>query len=158
MMWAMLILIVGLLLIYLEFYLPGGVMGVAGGLILLGNIVVFSLSSESPLFVVIIIITTLVGVVAVAKIALWRIRSAKPEDSIYLEGDQEGFKASEYAEDIVGMEGVAASNLRPSGHIVVESKKYQAVSKSGYISKGSKIIVSGGEGAHLQVKCIKKER
>ena len=59
--------------------------------------------------------------------------------------------------DLVGKEGVVSSDLKPSGHILVEDNYYQAVSKTGYIEKGRNIKVIGGQGARLICKEVKGE-
>ena len=48
--------------------------------------------------------------------------------------------------------GTAESDLKPSGHVMVEGKREQAVSQGTYIKKGEKIKVVGGEGARLIVR------
>lgn len=50
--------------------------------------------------------------------------------------------------------GQTVSDLGPSGFVVVEGKRYQAIARSGYIDKGNAITVIGGQGAHLLVKLV----
>ena len=52
----------------------------------------------------------------------------------------------------MGKEGTVAANLKPAGHVSIEGKRYQAVSRMGYLDLGTKITVIGGEGGHLIVK------
>ncbi len=157
MLLSLLLIVAGLLMIFLEFFLPGGIMGGIGVLVLLGNIIFTALNSDSLLPVIFVIILTGGGVVAVAKIALWKIRRGDPETSVYLKKDQEGYKASQFADETIGEEGETLSTLSPSGHVLVQNVKYQALSKTGFIEKGTTIVVTGGEGAHLIVKKISKE-
>ncbi len=48
--------------------------------------------------------------------------------------------------------------IRPQagGHISIEGKQYSALSQSGYIVKGEKVTVIGGEGDTLIVRHNKK--
>jgi membrane-bound serine protease (ClpP class) len=96
--------------------------------------------------------SSLLALIVLIKFALWRVKSGKPGSSVYLSGDQEGYRAPTFCQDAVGKEGVALSDLGPSGHILVENKKLQAVSKSGYLEKGSEIVVLEGKGAYLLVR------
>lgn len=142
---------IGLLLIFFEFFLPGGIMGIAGGLLVVISIVFFSTQADSVLFVVLYILGALFFVGLLIRFALWRIRKGKTK-GICLNTAQEGYVASKFEEGLIGQEGEALSDLKPAGHIRVKEKRYQAVSQHGYVIKGSKIEVVGGEGAHLIVK------
>jgi len=146
----------GLLLIFIEFFLPGGVMGAAGGVFIIVSIVFFVVQAQSLLAVILYLLATLFFVGVLMRFALWRLRKGNLK-GIYLNSAQEGYFASEYAKDLIGKEGKAFSDLKPSGHILVEGKRYQAVSKVGYVTKGTEIVVVGGEGGHLIVKKITKE-
>ena len=39
--------IIGLLLIFIEFFVPGGILGVTGGILLVGSVIFFALLEES---------------------------------------------------------------------------------------------------------------
>ncbi len=142
---------IGLFLIFLEFFLPGGIMGIGGGILVIVSIVFYALHAESALPVILFAIAALFFVGLLIRFAIWRIQKGKAK-GIFLNTDQEGYIASKYAEELIGHGGEALSDLKPAGHILVEGKRYQAVSKVGYVTKGSKIEVVGGEGAHLIVK------
>jgi len=88
----------------------------------------------------------------VVKFALWKIQTAKAGTGVYHSDDQEGYIASGFDETLIGREREVTADLRPSGYVTVDSKRYQAVSKSGYIEKGSQVQIVSGEGAHLIVK------
>ena len=150
------LLALGLLLIFFEFYLPGGVMGTIGSLTVLASIVIFTIQSDSPIAVFFFIVGSVTAVVLLFKFALWRIRHAEPGRSIYLDNDQEGYVASSYEASTIGKKGIVESDLRPGGYSLVEGKKYLAISQSGYLSKGEEIEVLGGQGESLTVKGLKK--
>jgi membrane-bound ClpP family serine protease len=48
--------------------------------------------------------------------------------------------------------GYADTDLKPSGHVLVEGNRFQAVSKNGYIDKATEIEILGGIGSHLIVQ------
>ncbi|MFT4552252.1 MAG: membrane-bound ClpP family serine protease [Chlamydiales bacterium] len=148
---------VGLLLIYMEFYLPGGIMGTCGSILLVMGVVFFSQGSENPLHVMLFTVGAMVGLAFVVMFALNRIKSADPESSVYLSDDQEGYRAPTFSAEAVGKMGSVLTDMKPSGHILIEGKQFQAVSKTGYLLKGSEVIVTGGKGAYLFVKPCKKE-
>ncbi len=145
-------MILGLILVLLEFFVPGGVIGAGGAILLIFGLVIFATGSPSILLTIVVVVVLLVALGCLVKFALWRIRHTKQESSIYLKTDQEGYRASEFGEELVGKEGTIVSPLRPSGNIVIEGKRIQAVSLEGYLDKGTKVVVVAGEGAHLIVR------
>ncbi|MBA3815632.1 MAG: serine protease [Parachlamydiaceae bacterium] len=152
-----LLLFFGMLLIFLEFYVPGAVMGVCGGLMVFVSIILFAMQSQSIGFTLLYIIGAIVSLVILFKFALWRIRTAKPGQSIFSDSSQEGFFASHVDTSVIGKKGIVDTDLKPSGHIIVDGKRLQAISQSGYITKGSEVLVIGGQEANLIVKLSKKE-
>lgn len=151
------LLLLGLLLIFLEFYLPGAIMGIAGGIMVFSSIVLFAMDSESPLLTALYVLGACVSLVFLIKFAIWRIRTAKPGTSIYSDASQDGFQASQFDATAVGKIGVVVTDLKPGGHVVVDGKRMQAISQSGYIAKGGEVIVVGGQEESLIVKLYKKE-
>lgn len=150
------LLILGLFLVLLEFYIPGAIMGILGALLILTSIIIFGMADHSGLEIVFFVLGVCVGLVFVVRFAIWRIYSKRKENTIYLEKDQEGYFASSYDQSVIGKEGKVLADLKLSGHIIIDGKEYQALSEAGYIPKGKEIIVIGGRGAYLIVK-LKKE-
>lgn len=150
-------LFLGLLLILIEFYLPGAIIGTIGGILVVTSIVLFAMEATSPLYVVLYIIGVVLAVTYLIKFALWRIRTAKPGRSIYLNSDQTGYQASSFDSSAIGKTGVVVTDLKPGGHILIDGKRMQAISQSGYLTKGTEVIVLSGQEESLIVKQIKKE-
>lgn len=150
------LLILGLVLIFLEFYIPGAVMGIIGGVMVLISLVLFASESTSPVYVVLYIILTGVLLVGLVRFALWRIPQARKGFSIYSGSDQEGYVASTYDSAAIGKTGVVLSDLKPGGYILVDGKQHQAISREGYIVKGTEVLVLSGEEESLIVKSIAK--
>lgn len=151
------LLIVGLFLVFLEFFVPGGIVGAIGGVVLIVSIVFFALNSTSALWTIVYTLSIFVFLAFIVKYALWRIKHGKVK-GIFLNTIQEGYFASEFPKELIGKEGEALSDLKPSGHIQIEGKRYQALSKMGYIVKGTKVKVIGGQGAHVIVIVIEGKK
>ncbi|MGE3954448.1 MAG: NfeD family protein [Parachlamydiales bacterium] len=152
MIWGGLMIGVGLLLIILEFFLPGGIMGAAGGLLYLMGLVAFALNSPSLILTLAVVAVAVAALFLAVWITLKRMRESKSETPIFLKSDQEGYKASAWASELVGKEGTVRSDLKPAGHVLIEGQRYQALSRGGYLPQGAPIVVIGGQGAHLIVK------
>ena len=149
-----LLLIAGWVFLYLEFFLPGGLMGVIGGIGLVLAVVLFAFEAP-PIWAMLLFIAAVVVVTALlVKWTLRQIRATKKTNSMYLADDQEGFRATSYDASLVGKECITDTDFRPAGHILVEGRRLQALSKSGYIEPGVAVIIIGGEGAHLIIKPI----
>lgn len=151
------LLIFGLILIFIEFYIPGAIMGIAGGLMVFTSIIMFAMQSQSPWEIAIYVVVVGVVLGYLIKFAIWRIRTAKPDYSIYSDDSQNGFQASSFDSTAIGKHGVVVTDLKPGGHILVDGKRLQAISQSGYLTKGTEVLVIGGQEESLIVKPIKKE-
>lgn len=141
---------IGLIMIFLEFYLPGAILGTIGGVLLLAS-VLLAADGEYILFTILYTIAVVVSVVALIKYALWKIPHSKQSDSIYSNDAQVGYYASSYDLDAIGKEGIVLSDLKPGGFIEVEGQQLPAISESGYVVKGEKVKVLRGEGDSLIV-------
>ncbi len=153
-MTAYLLLFVGLLLVFLEFYLPGAVMGTAGAILIVLSIAWYATSDASGLEILIFIAVAIGGVIGVINLALWSIRRTGKAKSIFLESDQEGYKASRYEEELIGKKGHCHTSLRPGGYVKIDGKKYAAISVSGLLDKQDEIEVMEIEGETLKVRKI----
>lgn len=152
-----LILVVGLLLVFLEFYLPGIILGTIGTFMIITSVILFAMQANSPLAVLLFLVAALVGIALVIRLAIVRIRRTAKDNTMYLNTDQEGYVASTFDRSTIGKGGVAVSDLKPSGRALIDGKEYQVASQSGYLSEGTEVIVIGGLGAVLTVKPMHKE-
>ena len=146
------VLALGLLLIFFEFYLPGGVVGALGTLVVIASIVLFMMQYDSLIAIILYIAAVFGALFYLFRFALWRIKTAKPEHSVYSASHQEGYIASTYDKTAIGKLGVVQSDLKPGGYIIIEGRKHYAISQSGYLTKGSTVVVTGGQGESLTVK------
>lgn len=150
-----LLVILGLCLILLEFYLPGAVMGILGGVSIVTAIILFASQTSSLVAVVLFVLGTVVCVGLLIRFALWRIVHAKPQYSIYSDQSQEGYQASTYDQSAIGKTGLVVADLKPGGYIVIGGHQHPAISLEGYVTKGEHVIVVSGQEQSLIVK--KKE-
>lgn len=149
-----LLLFIGVFLIFLEFYTPGGILAVAGGFFWIIAVIGYTSKADSAFDAVAFSFVAILLLIFVVWFALQRIKKSAKDNTFYLQQDQEGFQASEFNESLIGKMGQTVSDLGPSGFVVVEGKRYQAIARSGYIDKGNAITVIGGQGAHLLVKLV----
>jgi len=138
-----LLILVGYLLIYLEFFFPSWVFG---------SFALFSLIGASVLFPVWwAFLPIFAGGAIFAFIGLYQVRH-----KIALKESQEGFLASAFDPQMIGKRGVVATDLKPSGTVEIGQDRIPATSQTDYLAKGTSIEVVGGEGANLIVRSTKK--
>lgn len=143
----------GLLFLFFEFFLPGGVVGVIGGLFIIASLflMIFLIQAE-PLFLTLYIFFLLLSIFCTVKLALTIVKRKSEKNFFCLHKNQEGFVASFHQKELYGKIAIAASDLKPSGYIAVDGEYYQAVSDSSYIKKNEKVLIEGGEGSRLIVR------
>src|SRR5699024_1033805 len=65
---------------------------------------------------------------------------------------ESGYVSSTLSKELIGREGIAKTDLRPSGKVEIDDKWYDAVSLDGYITKGTMIRVEKHENYNLFVR------
>ncbi|MDR2539153.1 MAG: hypothetical protein LBC45_00775 [Chlamydiales bacterium] len=143
--------ILGLIFIFFEFFFIGAVFAVLGSLFIVLSLILFFLSNPITLSLIYLVVT-LFAVIGMCKGALWWIKSSRRQGEFYLQNDQEGYSISFFDQNLVSKEGVVLTELKTAGHVLIEQKRYQAVSEGGFITKDTPIVVLGGRGAYLIVK------
>ncbi len=144
----------GLVFIYLEFFLPGGIAAALGILALLAGVILFSMSHSLLVVLLYAAVFSLLCGLSIA-LALKKVKASGKHQTVYLSKDQSGYQAPRFEERLIGKIATATSNFTPSGHIEVDGELFQAVSQGRFIPKGSKVRIIGGEGARFIVKVEK---
>lgn len=153
---ALIFLSIGLLLLFLEFYLPGAILGTVGAVLIVSSIFLYAFQAKSPLYVFIFVVVAALLSLLVVRFALWLIRKTRKSETIFQDRAQVGFVASTFPKEAIGKTVVALTDLKPGGFVLFEGKKVPAISLSGYIEKGKEAVVISGTGDALNVS-LKKE-
>jgi len=146
---------VGLGLLVIEGVVPGfGLPGIGGLIFVLAGTVLAmqDLAAAVLSLSIAIIVTTLVAVVMVkhgykSKLLNRIILSNK------LDSDR-GYLSTNTMSDLMDKDGIALSELRPSGFIVIDGEKYDALAETGYIPENSNVKVVKVEGSKIFVRRI----
>ncbi len=150
--WYLILLVAGLLLILVEFFIPGGILGLVGGIAMMAAIGV-GFSAFGPTGGIISAISIIIG--SIVLLALWIKYCPKSAlgRMFTLETDGSTFKSSDNPyEPLVGKTGKAVSDLRPSGIATVEGQRVDVVSEAGFIEQDSDIVVLKAEGNRVVVR------
>lgn len=155
---AFVLLALGIVLIAVEFFVPGGILGAIGSLSILGSL--FMATSSVRQMSISILIALLVTIVAA--ILLYRRMGLEKGIFKYIvlsdkETPDRGYVSSNNREDLVGKVGVAITPLRPSGIIVVNNERIDVVTEGSFIEKDQMIEVLSVAGSRVVVAEVKNE-
>jgi len=147
----------GLLLVGVEvFVIPGfGLFGILGGVAILGGLYMSLLGTlpTMPDFTRAgLVLTTTILVILVTSWALLRgimqnSRLARSGVLLMQRTDREiGYESAERRQDLLGHDGTAITDLRPSGTALFGDERIDVVSESEWISEGTPVRVVSAEG------------
>lgn len=135
------LMILGFGLIMLEIFIPGGVVGLLGGASLLGAIGLaygeFGMEGALIAFAV-----AIVGLAICLYVEFKVLPKTRVGRRIFLNNSVSGKSQPDVGEaTLVGKEGTTLTALSPSGQVLVEGRKLEAVSRSGFLEKGEHVRV-----------------
>ncbi|MBR5994270.1 MAG: serine protease [Lachnospiraceae bacterium] len=137
------VLIIGIVLIGVEFYLPGfGLPGISGIICTAAGIFLAGRNASERVIVGVIAIVV-IAVMLVVSIILFS--SKKVKSPIKLETDLQGknlFIDEKDMEYLIGKKGIALTDLRPSGKGEFDGVKLDIYSSNYYIKKDSELIIT----------------
>ncbi len=150
---TIILFVIGIILIVAEFFLPGGIAGGLGvaavlGSIMLagGNLMQMGISILIALFIAVIAMIIFVKVFG-KKMKLFNKIILK--DSTNTES---GYVSNANRLELIGKIGETKTPLRPSGTIIIEDERIDAVTEGGYIAVNQKVKVVKVEGSRIVVR------
>ncbi|HEY5550578.1 MAG TPA: NfeD family protein [Opitutaceae bacterium] len=136
-----LLLGIGVVLFFFEIVVPGAILGTLGGLAMLGGVIVAFIEFGPTGGVA----TTLIAVAILAIVLYIELRilpNTRLGKRMFLHSAVNASTQPPVADfSIVGKTGEAATILAPSGFVVVEGRRLEAFSQSGYIEPGTTVRV-----------------
>lgn len=140
----------GLLMIGVEIFIPGGVLGLLGGLGLAAAAVIGVWKFPEPYGLL-----NVVGIIGLSALMIYLWLKYLPETplgkNLTLKNDSADFKSHADNPVKAGMSGVAKTDLRPSGIATINSKRIDVIAESNWLPKGSPLRVSGVSGSRVLV-------
>ncbi|UYO30693.1 NfeD family protein [Bacillus halotolerans] len=152
---TVLLFIAGVILILMEIFLPGGIIGLLG----LGAIVasLFLAAGSFTVMAVSLLIASAVSITAF--ILLTRVLGKRMKffkkfilnDSTNTES---GYVSNQTRTDLIGKEGVTFTPLRPAGTVIIDDERLDVVSEGLFTEKDKKVKVIKVEGSRIVVREI----
>ena len=151
--WIISLLVAGFLLIVLEMFLPGLIIGLCGGICLIIAVIMTYISYGMQTGT-----WTLVGVIigGLLFIIFWMKNFSRLAlgQRLILNQSIEGTTPADLSHELKGTEGVAFTSLRPSGTALIQGKRYDVVTEGGWIESGQKLKVVEIEGSRIIVRTL----
>lgn len=150
---ALLLFVVGIGLLVLEIFLPGGIAGIIGAAAIVGS---FFLASENIVHMGISVLIA-IGISVIVSILMVKVfgRKMKIFRKIVLTDatkTEEGYVSNENRTELLGLEGYTLTPLRPSGTVLIGDERIDVVSEGSFIQKDRRVRVVKTEGARIVVR------
>ena len=150
------IFVLGIILLGVEIFLiPGfGVTGILGIIGIVSSIFISFGINNIAAATLVVFISLIVDIILIILIARFFVKSKDLKRNVILDSDTSGYNSSVSYNELLNKEGIADTFFRPSGYIIIDNKKYDAISEGEFIDKGSKLKVVLVEGNKIVVKKI----
>jgi len=143
--WPVLLLILGVALIFAEIFVPsGGLLSVLAACSIVASVVVAFTRGFATGTIMLLVATVLVPVAIGAAVKWWPhtplgklILIKRPESEDEVLPDTEQY----HRDQLIGKDGVAKTDLLPSGDVRIEGRTYDALSNGMAINKGQAVRV-----------------
>lgn len=153
--WEILLFVIGILLLLVEiFIIPGfGITGILGIICIIcglafslvaNNFFDFSFTGGSLMSAFGIVIVSMIASIVLALVFGRNLFNSPLFQRVVLKDEQrasEGYISSVTKLDLTGKTGIALTDLRPSGKILIDNVRYDALSEGEFIIKGTEVVV-----------------
>ena len=150
--------IIGLVLLLLEFFVPGGIVGIIGGALIIISLLFAGASITHMAYSIIIaMFIAVIGMVILMKFFGKKLHVFNKLVLRDATTTEEGYVSNTNRVELIGRVGEAVTPLRPAGVIIIDNERIDAVSEGSYIDKGKQVEVIKVEGSRIVVReSIKK--
>lgn len=152
---AIILLVLGIILIIVEFFIAGGIVGLLGVGAVLGSLFMagYDLTHMSISVAIALVVALVAAVILYKAIGFERgiFKRIILRDSTTTEL---GYVSSVNREDLLGLEGITATQLRPAGIAVFNDERVDVVSEGSFIQQDQPIKVVKVEGVRVVVRVI----
>ncbi|MFD1736601.1 nodulation protein NfeD [Bacillus salitolerans] len=155
---AVLLFIVGLILLVIELFVPGGILGIIGLAAILVSIFLSTKSFE--LAAISILVAVVICILATVLLIKVFGKSIKIFDRIILKDatrTDQGYVSNVNRLELIGQEGITLTALRPVGTALIDDEHLDVVSEGVYIEANKQIKIVKIEGSRTVVREIKNE-
>nr|WP_295969477.1 NfeD family protein [uncultured Bacillus sp.] len=143
----------GIILIILEMVLPGGILGILGfGAFLVS----FFLASDNYVLIafslLIAFTVSILACLVMIKVYDKQMKFFKKLILTDATTTESGYVSNQNRTELIGLSGIALTDLRPSGTVLVEDERIDVVTEGSYLPKGTKVKFMKVEGSKIVVR------
>lgn len=152
---SVILLAAGIILIVIEFFVPGGILGalgvgaIAGSLLMAG----YSMTHMMMSIAIAILIAIIAGVLLYK-----RIGAEKGIFNKIILHDRTttdlGYVTIDDRQNLIGLKGIALTPLRPAGTVLIDDERIDVVTEGGFIAKDESVKIVFVEGMRVVVRKI----
>ena len=146
------LLALGLMMVCLEVFIPGGIVGTLGGVALIGCVILAFVNHGTTFG-----LYWLSGVMVITLIGLFLSIKFLPNSPagrrLFLSSSEKGYSAAEVGlAELVGKTGSALTNLRPAGMVDIDGSRIDVVTGGEFVEKGTQVKIIRVEGNRVLVE------
>ena len=149
---------IGIALIFAELFVPGGVLGTVGAIMVIWALTLMT-DTFIGLLLAILVSFTIIGIIIYILIKI--IPKERMRNTLILSSSlnkDEGYISSKDLQSYTGKVGIAESTLRPTGKAKVEGRILDVVSEDKLIEKGKMVKVTYVDGTKVLVREMEGEK
>ncbi|WP_107942479.1 nodulation protein NfeD [Metasolibacillus sp. FSL H7-0170] len=155
---SILLLIIGIILIVAEFFVPGGIVGIIGGAsIVLSLLLAGANFVQMGYSILIALLIAVIGMVILMKFfgkKLHMFNKLVLKDATTTE---EGYVSNVNRLELIGKKGKTLTPFRPAGVVSIDGERVDAVSDGSYIDAGKHVEIIKVEGSRIVVRAVSEE-
>lgn len=157
--WIITLFVLGVILLFLEIFVPGGILGTAGVILLATGIFMVADSTAQGIAYVSSMLLVL-GILIALSFRFPQTKRFWKRLSLTTQQTKSGgyVAPSQGLESFLGCEGIALSQLRPAGTADFNGNRLDVVTEGGFISKEARIKVIDVEGTRVIVREISEPK
>ena len=148
---------IGIALIFAELFVPGGVLGTVGAIMVIWALTLMT-DTFIGLLLAILVSFTIIGIIIYILIKI--IPKERMRNTLILSSSlnkDEGYISSKDLQSYTGKVGIAESTLRPTGKAKIEGRILDVVSEDKLIEKGKMVKVTYVDGTKVLVREMEGE-
>ena len=155
---TLIVFVIGLILVIAELFVPGGIIGIIGGALIIGSILFAGESFVHMAYSILIaMIIAGLGMVILMKFFGKRLHLFNRLVLKDATTTEEGYVSNTNRVELIGKQGISITPLRPSGTIVIQNERLDVVTEGSYVDASKTVEVVKVEGSRIVVREIQEK-
>lgn len=150
---TLIIFVIGLILVIAELFVPGGILGIIGGALIIGSLLFAGESFAHMAYSILIaMIIAGIGMVILMKFFGKKLHMFNRLVLRDATSTEEGYVSNTNRIELIGKVGQSITPLRPSGTVLVGQERLDVVTQGGYMDAGKTVEIVKVEGSRIVVR------